>query len=176
MNKERLGNFIKEYKFDISLIFIAFTVFVFLLLNFSILYINGSSMEPTYKDGNILVIKKGKSIQKDDIILFKAPKSWDTKEKVYIKRVIALGNDKLEINNNEVYVNNEVVKLSPKICEGVEDISITLKDNQYFVMGDNITLSNDGFEQYCKGNSEVLITKDRVILFGEEFIKFGGIR
>lgn len=69
------------------------------------------SMQPTLVEGNCLIVEKigprlG-GLHRGDIIVFKSP---EQNNRLLIKRLIALGGDKVEIKNGKVYVNNEESK------------------------------------------------------------------
>lgn len=102
----------------------------------------GSSMVTTLNDGEIGLASKityVKEIEINDIIIFKR----DNKE--IIKRVIGKPLDKIGINENGVYVNNQLIDESYLTKENKEGTylllgiynEITLKEDEYFVLGDN---------------------------------------
>lgn len=102
----------------------------------------GSSMVTTLNDGEIGLASKityVKEIERNDIIIFKR----DNKE--IIKRVIGKPLDKIGINENGVYVNNQLIDESYLTKENKEGTylllgiynEITLKEDEYFVLGDN---------------------------------------
>ncbi|WP_088042482.1 signal peptidase I [Bacillus sp. EAC] len=82
---------------------IAFIVRTFL---FSTYVVDGESMMPTLKDGNLLVINKFGyqlgEIKRFDVIVFHANKEED-----YVKRVIGLSGDTIEYKNDHLYINNK---------------------------------------------------------------------
>lgn len=102
----------------------------------------GSSMVTTLNEGEIGLASKityVKEIERNDIIIFKR----DNKE--IIKRVIGKPLDKIGINENGVYVNNQLIEESYLTKENKEETyflfgtynEITLKEDEYFVLGDN---------------------------------------
>ncbi len=107
-----------------------------------------------FTDITVVPIKDPK---RGDIIVFKFPKD---PSKDYIKRVIAVGGDKLEIRDKKVYVNDEVQSsdfakfVDPRILSGPTKFGqidssrdnlgpIQIPDDKLFVMGDNRDSSND---------------------------------
>lgn len=108
--------------------------------------VNGSSMYPTLKDGDIMILNKIhyhlNDIQRFDIVVIK------TKNSPIIKRIIGLPGDKIEYKNNELYVNNKKIKEDFSHTE-IEDYNIeelgkmTVPKNKYFVLGDNRKNSMD---------------------------------
>jgi signal peptidase I len=62
-----------------------------------------------------------------------------------IKRMIALPGDEVQIKDGLVYVNGNKLEedyLSPDTYTG-EDMSLTLGEDEYFVLGDNRSVSKD---------------------------------
>jgi len=134
----------------------------------------GSSMEPNLYDADQLFVEKVSKlfefgITYGDIITINAEGlSGHTGEKNIIKRVIGVPGDKVDINDDGVYRNG--IKLVEAYLDGVktdernESYShVTLSDNQYYVLGDNRSVSLD---------SRVFgpVSKSRII--GEVLIRF----
>src|SRR3989344_660997 len=112
--------------------------------------VSGSSMDPTFKDGDYLIVdqisKRFEPIERGDVIIIRYPRD---PSKFFIKRLIAFPNEKIEIKNGEVTVFNEDNPLGQKINgEYVvypknEDLVVQLEGDEYFVMGDNRAGSSD---------------------------------
>lgn len=112
--------------------------------------VSGSSMVPTFENGNYLIIDKMSyklsDPKRDDIAVFRSP---NDQTKFYIKRVIGLPNETVDIKGSVVIITNEKHPLGFTLDEPyVKNISnnIThskLKDDEYFVMGDNRSGSSD---------------------------------
>lgn len=127
---------------------IAFTIRFFIIQPF---LVKGESMEPSFKDREYLIVNEisyrlGEKPKRGDVIVFKYPR--DLREN-YIKRIIALPNEKIKISEGEIEIsnkdNNEGTELkenyipySPKVEENINQ-EWSLNDNEYFVMGDNRT-------------------------------------
>ena len=78
-----------------------------------------------------------------DVIVFK---SDDKNGNYYVKRVIGLPGEKVQIKNGRIYVNGKKTKAysNQKILSaGLAADEITLKSKQYFVVGDNYNNSED---------------------------------
>lgn len=112
--------------------------------------VQGSSMYPTLEEKDYLIINrvsyKRNEPQKGDIIVFKTELLQDNgKKKDLVKRVIGLPGDHVKIENQEVYLNGELLKeeylSSSVITEG--NIDITIPQGSIFVMGDNRQHSMD---------------------------------
>ncbi len=85
-------------------------------------------------------------IGRGDIVVFHYP--YDT-SKSYIKRVIALGGDRVRIDDGEVYVNGERLREPYVPAEFRDERSypeIYVRDGEFFVLGDHRSLSNDSRE------------------------------
>lgn len=141
------GSKVKKAVDYFSTIIIA--VAVALLLNifvFTLIQVNKTSMYPTLNDGDVVFLNKTaywfSKPKSGDIIVFKRAESDGTKIN-YVKRVIGLPGDTIEIKNGNVYRNG--VKLNePYLIVITEDeLSVTVPENKYFVMGDNRNVSLD---------------------------------
>jgi len=113
--------------------------------------VRGSSMDPTFFNGNYLIIDeiayRLREPQRGEVIVFRYPKDYAT---FYIKRVIGLPGETVEIRNNKVMVTrvdgvvdilNETYLPQTERTNG--DIIQKLQPGQYFVMGDNRDASYD---------------------------------
>jgi signal peptidase I len=116
-------------------------------------YVKGASMEPSFYDHEYLIIDELSYRFKDpvrgDIIVFRPPQ--DTSQ-YYIKRVIGLPGETVEVNEGTVKVYNDAhpngITLDEQIYLPEEFLSagkrtLTLKSDEYFVMGDNRPASLD---------------------------------
>ncbi len=129
--------------------------------------VSGASMDNTYQDGNYLIIDeisyRFQLPKRGEVIVLKAPASALELQKVpitqtvyYIKRIIGLPGETVEINGDEVKIYNKenpdgkvlsepYVNIDKNVPSQFTDIKekVTLKDNEYFVMGDNRHNSSD---------------------------------
>ena len=106
--------------------------------------VEGTSMVPTLKDNEILILKKyDHSFERFDVVVFKY-----NNDKL-IKRVIGLPGDAVEYKDNKLYINGEYVKEdfsrnSDTADFKLEDIGLDkVPEDCYFVMGDNRNNSTD---------------------------------
>ncbi len=97
-------------------------------------------------NGSYLI--EGKEPQLGDIIVFKYPQNTDID---YIKRIVGLPNDVIEIRDKQLYRNGEAVQeeytrfSEPNTILPTRDNmpAVTVPEGQYFVMGDNRDNSED---------------------------------
>ncbi len=123
----------------------AIAIFVGLRVLLQTFEVEGPSMEPTFQTGQrVLVVKVAYVFRppvRGDVIVFQPPVAM---EDDFIKRIIGLPGDTVEVKMGAVYVNG--VKLSePYIKESPRSTYAKTKvpENSYFVMGDNRNNSND---------------------------------
>ena len=81
----------------------------------------------------------------NDVIVFLP--NGNEKSHYYIKRVIAVPGDTLQIKNGEVYVNGELFAEDVDVAQmedaGLAAEEVTLGEDEYFVLGDNRNNSED---------------------------------
>jgi len=112
-------------------------------------------MAPTFEDKDKVMVNKITKIKRFDIIVFDAP---DVDDSYYIKRVIGLPGDSIEMKNDVLYINDEAME-EPYLIENKEDSPFhmltenfsledktgksTVPEDMLFVMGDNRLVSRD---------------------------------
>jgi len=112
--------------------------------------VSGSSMSPTFQDGDYLLVDeltyKFREPQRGEVLVFAYPGDRST---YYIKRVIGLPNETVTIIDGKVEVRsndeNELVLKEPYVASNttMSNMEVVLKDGQYFMMGDNRNFSFD---------------------------------
>lgn len=102
----------------------------------------GDSMLPTLEENDRLITNKIEYIisepERGEVVVLQAP---DDENKDYIKRVIGIGGDTVEIIDGVVYLNGEVLE-EDYIAEGsytntYDDYRWDIPKGYYFLMGDN---------------------------------------
>ena len=140
-------------------------------------YVKGASMEPNFYDKEYLIIDeisyRFHAPERGDIIVFRYPRN---PEEFFIKRIIGLPGEKIQIKDGFVYLYNKANPDGGKLAEpylpetdktyGLNEEVVTLSGNEYYVLGDNRNSSKDsrGFGPVDKS----LIT-GRVLLRGWPF-------
>lgn len=121
---------------------------IWLAVNFATarFIVEGSSMEPNFHTGQMLIVSrlsyKLSTPQRGDVIVFQYP---DNPVDDYIKRVIGIPGDTVEIQDGHVIVNGQVIAepyLSTDVTETQRGKWVVPSDS-YFVMGDNRPHSSD---------------------------------
>jgi signal peptidase I len=124
-------------------------------------------MDNTFQNGNYLIVNeisyRFEEPKRGEVIVLKAPASAldvqklpSTKTIYYIKRIIGLPGETVEINGDQVKIYNKenpkgeilnepYVNIDKNVSSPFSDLKekITLKDGEYFVMGDNRHNSSD---------------------------------
>ncbi len=111
--------------------------------------VSGESMVPTFANGEYLIVDEltyrfVHNPKRGDVVIFKYP--YD-QSKYFIKRIIGLPGETVTLRLGKVSVktaSSDTVLQEPYISVATNDeLTVTLKDNQYFVMGDNRPESSD---------------------------------
>lgn len=124
------------------------TLVAFVIMSICILFlrnatINDISMEPTLNNKDIVLVDftyKINKLKRYDIVIIK------DKTKKYIKRVIGLPGETIEIKDGNVYIDNVHIEDNYKKGHTTHedgDFKITLGENEYYVLGDNREYSYD---------------------------------
>lgn len=157
-----------------SMIIAIIAAFLIITFVFETVSVDGHSMDPTLSHKDRLIVEKVsyyfRAPKPGDIVVIKYPA--DPKEK-FIKRVVAVGGDKVRVENNKLYIN-DVQKNEPYILEKtMSDFNqVTVPQNTVFVMGDNRNNSRDSRFQDV-GFVDYKMVVGRAALRIYPFSKFG---
>ncbi|NMB33636.1 MAG: signal peptidase I [Clostridium sp.] len=122
--------------------FIAFFLTRFVIVN---AYVPTGSMESTIMSKDRIIASRlhylTKGPQRGDIVVFRFP---DNEEVLFVKRVIGLPKETVEIKDGAVYIDGVILE-EPYIKEDMKgDLGIYyIPDDSYFMLGDNRNSSND---------------------------------
>lgn len=130
----KYGWFMDARKFIVLLV-VLFIIF-HNVIGFS--FVKGSSMESTLAEGDIVLYTRiNPGYHRGDVVSVRIPSG-----EYYVKRIIAMEGDTIDIREGKVYVNDELLT-EPYISgetredEGIVRYPYTLLEGQIFVMGDN---------------------------------------
>lgn len=130
--------------------------------------VDGESMMDTLLDGEIMIVTKPEYLfgdpQVGDVIICHYPGRGNTN---FVKRVIGVPGDTLEIRDDVVYRNGEVVEepylTHARNVKGFDMAPFTVGEDQFFVAGDNRDNSHDSRNYYYIGGPAAI---DRSMIVG----------
>ena len=107
--------------------------------------VHGTAMLPALSDGDRIVIERNpQKLERGDIIVFLFP---EDQTKSYIKRIVGLPNEVIEIDEGKTLVNGKPLDepyIDPKFNLTARSFApLRLDPDNYFVMGDNRDNSSD---------------------------------
>jgi len=115
--------------------------------------VSGASMEPNFHDWQYLIVDRIsydlEAPARGDIIVFDLPQN---ESRALIKRIIGLPNETVVLSGQKVTITNaehpqgftlEEPYLDPANLTGVNELTMTLANDEYFVLGDNRRVSAD---------------------------------
>ena len=145
--KKRKHQIIREVILYFMILFLCVKIIPEYVIQHTI--VDGPSMENTLQDRDHLMVEKISyhfdSLDRFDIIAF-YPYGKEVDE-YYIKRIIGLPGETIQIKGSEIYINGELLEENygkdPITYAGIASEPITLGEEEYFVLGDNRTVSFD---------------------------------
>ena len=133
---EKFKKILKDY-----LPYVVVIIVVLLIKKFVVspIRVNGTSMDNTLKEGDIMILNnleyRFNDIKRFDIVVVDQGKEY------LIKRVIGLPGEEIEYKDNVLYING--VKVKDKYGSKTDDFKVKVKKGTYFVLGDNRKVSLD---------------------------------
>ena len=158
-----LGGYFVEF-FETIVIFGAIFATIYLFIA-QFHKVSGNSMVPTLHTGDYLITEKVsykfRNPERGEIIVLQNPRD---ESQDFIKRIIAVPGDTIQITNNTLYINNQILRESylPKDTPThsgafvTEGSLIKVASNQYFVFGDNREHSSDSRDWGPVTKSEIV--------------------
>ncbi len=138
--------------------------------------VNGASMEPSFFDGDYLLVDElsyhFEKPERGDVVVFKSPQDPSI---YFIKRIIGLPGESVEVDNNVVRINGQILD-EKYLTNGISNewsghVSFKLTDSQYFTMGDNRINSFDS-RYWGPLDKQAIIGLVRLRLWPPSEIKF----
>ena len=158
---------VKEILSYVIIILVVVLIRTFL---FTPIKVNGKSMYPTLDENYFMILNKiavKKSINRWDIVVVKE------NDKYIIKRVIGLPGESIAYIDGKLYINEKVMEDEYSKSKTSDFNEITLKENEYFVMGDNREVSADS-RRIGPVKKDELLGKTSFVIF--PFNKIGNVK
>ncbi len=147
--KKSFLNFFKEIVETVVIsVAIVLLIRTFLLQPF---FVKGESMLPNFSSGDYLIVDeitpRLSGFERGEVIVFRSPNSPSV---FFIKRIIGLPEERVVIKDGKIFIYNKQNSTGfqleePYLTENYTpgSVDITLRENQYFVLGDNRKASYD---------------------------------
>lgn len=114
-------------------------------------FVRGQSMEPNFENGDYLIIDelsyRFSDPKRGDVVVFKYPNNPSQR---YIKRIVGLPGETIEIRDNKVIIysegRGEVLDETDYLSQNTKtpgEIKVYLDEGEFFVLGDNRAVSSD---------------------------------
>ncbi len=153
---KKIGQFFLDI---IETLVIALSIFLVVYLFFMQPHqVNGQSMVPNFQSGEYVLTDKisyrFRNPERGEVVVFHAPEAAHCPKGTgcdFIKRVIAIPGETVEIKNNHIYINGKILKekyipddFETRPGEYTRGRSITIRSDEYLLIGDNRPCSSDG--------------------------------
>ena len=144
--RKKYATFLEYAVYLFIIVFVLFLAPKFLMEK---ILVDGSSMEQSLYDGEQVLIEKVSRYfngpDRFDVVVF--TKNHGTYTKTYIKRVIGLPGETVQIIDSRIYINGEELQeefgKDPMDSAGTASEPFLLGENEFFVLGDNRRVSVD---------------------------------
>jgi signal peptidase I len=162
------GNFRQTLREIVETILLIGVIYTLVNLACARFVVEGPSMQPNFHTGQFLVVSRVNYMladpQRGDVAVFHYP---NNPQEDYIKRVIGLPGDTVEIRDTFVYVNgvqlDEPYINEPCTASSCRNNTWELGTDEYFMMGDNRNHSSD---------SRAFGAVNRQFIVGEALIRY----
>lgn len=153
---KKIGQFFLDI---IETLVIALSIFLVVYLFFMQPHqVNGQSMVPNFQSGEYVLTDKisyrFRNPERGEVVVFHAPEAAHCPKGTgcdFIKRVIAVPGETVEIKNNQIYINGKILPeeyipddFETRPGEYTRGRVITIRSDEYFLIGDNRPYSSDG--------------------------------
>ena len=131
---EKIVKIVKEFLPYILILIVVVLIRTFIATPIKV---HGDSMYDTLDGSEFMILNKLAKVDRYDIVVL------DTKEEELIKRVYGLPGEKISIEKGNIYINDKKIEDVYAYGETSDYESITLGEDEYFVLGDNRAVSLD---------------------------------
>jgi len=114
--------------------------------------VDGPSMETTLQDGDNILVEKvsryfGALDRFDTVVFYPDEEAKEKNGRYYVKRIIGLPGETVRIEGDMIFINDapltEKYGSSQMGAPGIAKNGVTLGEDEYFVLGDNRSISKD---------------------------------
>ncbi len=157
-NTDDSFNILKE-TLEMGIYFIVIVV-IFLFLQHFVgqhIEVNGSSMENTLSHEDHLILEKVsyrfEEPTRFDIVVFRPYESQEKEDTYYIKRVMGMPGERIQVIDGQIYINGEILQEDygteaiNDFRAGIAKEEILLEKDEYFLIGDNRNNSTDSRDE-----------------------------
>ena len=150
----------------VEIVLLIVTIYTLVNLATARAVVEGQSMQPNFYTGQLVIVNRFAYYftepQRGDVIVLHDPKD---PSQDFIKRVMALPNETVQIQQGRVYINGAELDepYIAEFCRAGCDGTWTLKNDEYFVLGDN---RSNSFDSHSFGP----ITRSLIV--GEAWIRY----
>lgn len=164
MKNENLWDYIRLAVYTIICLIVVYFVLSFIVQR---TVVNGDSMYPALNDGESLMVNKLAyklgEVERFDVVVFPHYNETKGEEVYYIKRVIGMPGELIQIDNGLIYINGELLSESYGYYDkdlpyynGIAEEEFYIGEDEYFVLGDNRNNSDDSRTIGCV-NKDIII-------------------
>ncbi|MFC1949244.1 signal peptidase I [Chloroflexota bacterium] len=148
------------YREILITIVIAVAIFIGIQTTFKNYVIWETCMEPNFYEGQQVLVNKivysFKEPERGDIIILHPPAPYNSQSTPFIKRVIGLPGEIVEVKGGEVYIDGVEI-YEPYIKEPPRyTLEMEIPENEYFVLGDNRNNANDSHKGWTLPRENII--------------------